>query len=193
MRPHHPRPAGQQRSGGPRDRSVARHRRTAGPLRRSARPGDQLHPQALAGDEQHTGSDRPEHRHHGGARCAGRGRPGRGPRHRHRGVARHDGARLGEGRLARPVPEGHGIRRPRAGRSHLAGRQQLGHEAGHRTSLRLLQPAQRTWPVRLLRPRRRLPDHRERGRCQALRHERAVQPAAPRLHHPAPGGCRVDR
>ena len=48
-------------------------------------------------------------------------------------------------------------------------------------------------PVRVLRPGRRLPDHRQRGRRQALRDERPLQPAAPRLHHPAAGRRGLDR
>ena len=55
---------------------------------------------------------------------------------------------------------------------------------GHRAALRLLQRAERGRPVRLLRPGGRLPAHRQRGRRQALRHEPALQPPAPRLHHP---------
>ena len=47
--------------------------------------------------------------------------------------------------------------------------------------------------VPLLRTRRRLSDHRQRGRRQALRSERPVHIAAHRLHHPAPGGRRLDR
>ena len=47
--------------------------------------------------------------------------------------------------------------------------------------------------VGLLRPRRRLPDHRQRGRHQALRPERPLLPAAHRLHHPAAGRRRLDR
>ena len=60
-------------------------------------------------------------------------------------------------------------------------------------ALRLLPPAQRRRPVRLLRPRRRVPDHRERGRRQALRDEYPLQPAAPRVRRPAAGRRRVDR
>ena len=39
----------------------------------------------------------------------------------------------------------------------------------------------------------RLRPHRQRGRGQALRHERPLQPPAPRLHDPAPGRRRLDR
>ena len=42
-------------------------------------------------------------------------------------------------------------------------------------------------PVRLLRARRRLPHHRQRGRRQALRHEHPLLAAAPRLRDPAAG------
>ncbi len=49
-----------------------------------------------------------------------------------------------------------------------------------------LRSAQRGRPVRLLRPRRRLPGHRERGRREALRHERPVLAPAPRLSRSLP-------
>ena len=45
--------------------------------------------------------------------------------------------------------------------------------------------AQRGRPVRLLRPGRRLPDHRQRGRHQALLDEHPLLAPAPRLHDPA--------
>ena len=48
-------------------------------------------------------------------------------------------------------------------------------------------------PVPVLRPGRRLFDHRQRGRREALRAERALHVAAHRLHHPAAGGRRLDR
>ena len=89
-------------------------------------------------------------------------------------------------------PQGAGRRHPGARRADLAGRQQLGHQAGDRAAVRLLAPAQRRRPVRLLRPGRRLPDHRQRGRRQALRDERPLQPAAPRAtpsrRRPTPAG-----
>ena len=53
--------------------------------------------------------------------------------------------------------------------------------------------AQRQGPVAVLRTGRRLPDHRQRGRHQALHVQRAVQPAAHRLQHPAAGRRRLDR
>lgn len=186
-------PSGGRALGGPCDRFVTRHRRTAGPVRRPAGHGDQLHSETVAGAEQHPGADRPQYRHHGGAGSAGRCRTGGGPRHRHRRVARHDGTRLDHGRLAGSVPAGPGGRHPRAGRPHLAGRQQFRDEAGDRTPLCLFQSAQRGRSVRVLRSCGRLPDHRQRGRRQALRHERPLQPAAPGLHHPSPGGRRMDR
>ena len=55
------------------------------------------------------------------------------------------------------------------------------------------QPAQRRRAVRLLRARRRLPRHRQRGRHQALRDERPLLAAAPRLRDPAAGRRRLDR
>ena len=48
-------------------------------------------------------------------------------------------------------------------------------------------------PVRLLRPGRRLPRDRQRGRREALRDERPLLAAAPRLRHPAAGRRRLDR
>ena len=48
-------------------------------------------------------------------------------------------------------------------------------------------------PVPLLRPGRRLLHHRQRGRHQALRDERALHAAAHRLHDPAAGRRRLDR
>ena len=48
-------------------------------------------------------------------------------------------------------------------------------------------------PVAVLRQGRRLPDHRQRGRHQALHVQRALQPAAHRLQHPAAGRRRLDR
>jgi hypothetical protein len=54
-------------------------------------------------------------------------------------------------------------------------------------------PAQRRRPVRLLRPRRRLPRHRQRRRRQALRDEHPLLAATPRLHDPAASRRRLDR
>ena len=75
----------------------------------------------------------------------------------------------------------------------LARREVLGVHAGDRAALRQLAPAQRRRPVRLLRARRRLPRHRQRGRRQALRDERPLLAAAPRLRDPAAGRRRLDR
>ena len=54
------------------------------------------------------------------------------------------------------------------------------------------QHPQRAGPVRLLRPGRRLPHHRQRGRRQALRDEHPLLAAAPRLRRsrrrPTPAG-----
>ncbi|CAA9328846.1 MAG: BRAMP, partial [uncultured Nocardioidaceae bacterium] len=162
-------------------------------LRRADGAVHQRDAQALAGTEPHRRSRPQEQPAHARARRPGRGDQGRGPRHRHRRVAGHDRARRRGRRLAGDLREGAGRGHPGPGRSGLARRQQLGDEAGRRTALRLLRPAQRRGPVRLLRPRRRMRHHRQRGRRQALRDERAVQPAAPGLHHPAAGRRRLDR
>ena len=61
------------------------------------------------------------------------------------------------------------VRHPRAGRPDLARRQLQRDEEGHRAAVRRVEHPQRRGPVRLLRPGRRLPDHRQRGRHQALR------------------------
>ena len=53
--------------------------------------------------------------------------------------------------------------------------------------------SQRRRAVSVLRPGRRLPDHRQRRRGQALRPERAVHVAAHRLHDPAAGRRGLDR
>ncbi len=75
-----------------------------------------------------------------------------------------------------------------AGRTDLARRQQLCDETGARAALRWVTPAERRRPVLVLRPRRRLPDHRQRGRGgEALCAERALHPAAHRIHHCAAG------
>ena len=57
----------------------------------------------------------------------------------------------------------------------------------------LLVAAQRAGPVRLLRPGRRVSDHRQRGWRQALRDECPLQPPAPGLHDPAAGRRGLDR
>ena len=124
---------------------------------------------------------------------AGRGRPRDRPRHRHRRLARHDRARLGDRRLAGDLREGQA-----ADILVLAGPIWLGdnssvmkqvHERLYGGS-HLLNDA---GPVPLLRPGRRLPDHRQRGRHQALRAQRALHAAAHRLHDPAAGRRRLDR
>jgi multimeric flavodoxin WrbA len=46
---------------------------------------------------------------------------------------------------------------------------------------------QRGWPVGVLRSRRWLHDHRQRGRRQALRDEHPLLAAAPRVRHPPAG------
>ena len=75
---------------------------------------------------------------------AGRRDPRRRPRHRHRGVARHDASTAGPPTTGRTIYE----KVLAADILVLAGpdlarRQQLGHQAGHRAALRRLAPAQR--------------------------------------------------
>ena len=94
-------------------------------------------------------------------------------------------------RVAGHLRAGQGGRHPRAVQLDLAGREDVGVHQGDRAPVRQLPPAQRRRPVRLLRAGRRLPDHRQRGRGQALRHEHPLLPAAPRLRDPAPGRRRA--
>ena len=84
-------------------------------------------------------------------------------------------------------------RHPGRRRPDLARRQLQRHQAAHRADLRAERRAQRQGPVPLLRPGRRVPDHRQRGRHQALRAERPLQPPARRLHDPAERRRRLDR
>ena len=86
----------------------------------------------------------------------------------------HAGPRLVERRLARAVPGDPGQRHPRGGRADLAGRQLQHHQAADREALLTVRGAQREGAVPLLRPGRRLPHHRQRGRHQALRPEHPV-------------------
>ena len=123
----------------------------------------------------------------------GRVHPRRRPRDRHRRLARHDRARLGARRVAGDLRAGDGGRHPRPRHVDLAGGEVLGRDPDRRAPLRQLAPAQRRRPVRLLRPRRRLPGDRQRGRGQALRDEHPLLAAAPRLHDPAAGRLRLDR
>ena len=60
-------------------------------------------------------------------------------------------------------------------------------------AVRQLVHAQRARPVRGLRQGRRLPDHRERGRHQALRDEHPLLAPAPRVHGSSAGRCWLDR
>ena len=63
----------------------------------------------------------------------------------------------------------------------------------HRTAVRPFGAAEQKGQCALLPQGGRLPDHRQRRRHQALFHERPLQPAAHRLHHPAEGRRRLDR
>ena len=162
-------------------------------LQRPRRHVHQLHAEALTRAVPHPGPGRHLHGDHAPPGRERRGGAGHRPRHRHRRVARHDRARLGPRRLAGHLRAGHGLRHPRAVHADLARREVVGVHPGDRAALRQLAPAQRRRPVRLLRPGRRLPGHRQRGRRQALRHERPLLAAAPRLRHPAPGRRRLDR
>ncbi len=156
-------------------------------LLRPARAVRQLHAQALAGGLQHAGPRRSLDRDHAAKRRHGRRHPGRRPRHRDRRLARHDRARLGRRRVAGDPRAGHGRRHPRAAVADLAGREVLGLHEGDRAPVRQQPSAQRGRSVRLLRARRRLHHHRQRGRREALRDEHPLLAAAPRLHDPAAG------
>ena len=105
----------------------------------------------------------------------------------------HDRARLGARRLAGDLRARDRRRHPRAADADLAGREVVGLHAGDRAAVRQQPPAQRARPVRVLRPRRRLPGDRQRGRRQALRDERPLLAPAPRLRDPATGRRRLDR
>ena len=115
------------------------------------------------------------------------------PRDRHRRLPGHDRARVGARRLAGDLRARDRRRHPRAADADLARREVVGLHAGDRAALRQQPPAQRRRPVRVLRPHRRLPGHRQRGRRQALRDERPLLAPAPRLHDPAAGRRRLDR
>ena len=114
------------------------------------------------------------------ATASGRVDPGGRSRHRDRRLARHDRARLGARRLAGDPREGDGGRHPRAHLADLARREVVGLHAGDRAALRQQPPPERRRPVRLLRARGRLPDHRQRGRGEALRDEHPLLAPAPR-------------
>ena len=75
----------------------------------------------------------------------------------------------------------------------LARRQLLADQEAHRADLLAVGRAQRQGPVPVLRPGRGLHHHRQRGRHQALRPERPLQPPARRLHDPSQRGRRLDR
>ena len=168
-------------------------RRFALGLLGSARTLRQLHPQALAGAVAHDGPRRHRDRDHGAQRRDLRGRARRRPRDRDRRVPGHDRARLGARRLAR--------------RSSSASWPPTSSSCcspiwlGEKSSV-CTQVIERLYgnshllnadgPVRLLRPRRRVPDHGQRGRRQALRDEHPVLAPAPRLRDPAAGRRRVD-
>ena len=153
----------------------------------------QLHAEAVTGGLEHSGPDGYLDRDPGGERRHRRPDPGGRPRARTRRLPRHDRARRCARRLALAVRAGRGGRHPRARDADLARREVVGLHAGDRAALRQLEPAQRAGPVRLLRTRRRLPRDGQRGRRQALRHERPLLAAAPRVRDPAAGRRRLDR
>ena len=153
----------------------------------------ELHAEAIARGVEHRGAGRDLDGDHAPQRGRGGARAGRRPADRDRRLPRHDRARLADGRLAGAVREGDGGRHPRAAHPDLARREVEHLHAGHRAAVRQLEPAQRGGPVRLLRAGGRLPRHRQRGRHQALRDERPLLTAAPRVRHPAAGRRRLDR
>ena len=120
--------------------------------------------------------------------------PARRPPDRLRRLSRHDRARLHGGRLAEDDLAGHPRGRHPGGRlADLARPDVGGRQAPDRAALRHVGHAQRQGPVDLLRQGRRLRDHRQRGRRQALRHGDPLCAAACRLCHPAAGRLRLDR
>ena len=156
-------------------------------LLRPLRPVRQLHahplPRCLAHAAAHgrlgRGHGAAGRRDRDGARGRSRTRSGRPAGHARAGRRR--------GRLAGALREGLGRGHPGGRHADLA-RGEVEHvHAPDRAALRQLRPAQRQGPVGLLRPRRRLHRDRQRGRGQALRDERPVLAAAPRLRDPAAG------
>jgi hypothetical protein len=131
--------------------------------------------------------DHGEERRGSGVRARGRLRPCS------RCLARHARTRGSVRRVARALRAGESCRHPRHRLTHLARREVLGLQPRDRAPLRMLEPAQRARAVRLLRKGRRLPDHRQRGRDQALLDEHPLFAPAPRLHDPAAGRRWLDR
>ena len=84
------------------------------------------------------------------------------------------------------VKEGRDHRRHRL--LDLARREDVCVHDAHRAALRQLTPAERARPVCRLRQGGWVPDHRQRGRRQALLDEHPVLAVASRLRHPATGG-----
>ena len=161
-----------------------------GPRLRLLRPVGgvpQLHAETQRHAVAHRGAHRRLARDPAGEQGVGRGDPPGRSRPAPRRPARHDRARVRQRRMAGAVRESQRRRHPGAGHAHLARRGELGVPARHRAAVRPVGAAQRPGPVPLLRARGRLPGDGQRGRRQALRHDRAVRPAAPRLRHPAPG------
>ena len=139
------------------------------------------------------GSDADLDRDHGGERRRSRPRPRRRPRARPRRLAGHARPRRGARRLARAVRARAGGGHPRARLADLARREVVGVHARCRAVVRMLEPPQRARAVRVLRQGRRLPDHRQRGRDQALLDERPLLAPAPGVHDPAAGRRGLDR
>ncbi len=156
-------------------------------LHRPARGVRQLHAQAVARGVAHAGPRRPVRGDHGAQRGGGGVDPRRRSRDRHRRLPGHDRARVGARRLARHLRDRDRGRHPGADLADLARREVVRVHPGDRAPLRQQPPAERAGPVRLLRPRRRLHHHGQRGRRQALRHEHPLLAPAPGLRHPAAG------
>ena len=98
-----------------------------------------------------------------------------------------------EGRLACLVRAGAGSGHPGSRLPDLARREVVGLHARDRAPVRELEHPERARAVRVLRQGRRLPDHRERGRHQALLDEHPLLAPASRVHDPAAGRRRLDR
>ena len=97
-------------------------------------------------------------------------------------------------RVAGHLPAGDGQRHPRDRRADLA-RRQLAASPRRSSSgcTRCRSLTQRRGPVRSSTAGSAAPDHRQRGRHQALRAEHPLLAAAHRLHDPAAGRRRLDR
>ena len=149
--PQGPGPCGGTRGG---REFLHEHRHPGAGLLGTARDVRQLHAQEEPRAQPHPGPGRRQCRDHAQARRRRPRDPAGRPRRRHGRLPRHARARLGDRRLARPLPRHPGERHPRRRRTDLARRQLQHHQAADRADLRTQRDAQRQGPVPLLRPRR---------------------------------------